>query len=81
MHEIRIPKSGMSTVEVDITEVHVTVGQTIKVGDAIAEIDTEKVTMTLEADANGTVEQVLVVEGDTRDVGDIVCILNTEEDT
>ncbi len=79
MHEVRIPKSGMSTVEVDITELFVTVGQTIKVGDAIAEIDTEKVTMTLEADANGTVVKVLVAEGDTRDVGDIVCTINTDE--
>ena len=47
MHEIRIPKSGMSTVEVDITELFIEIGQSVAIGDSIAEIDTEKVTLTL----------------------------------
>lgn len=77
MHEIRIPKSGMSTVEVDITDLFIAVGQTVKVGDSIAEIDTEKVTMTLEADADGTVAEILVAVGDSREVGDVICVLFT----
>lgn len=76
MHEIRIPKSGMSTVEVDITQLYIEVGQLIAAGDPIAEIDTEKVTMTLEADAGGTVTEIRVAEGDSADVGDVVCILS-----
>jgi pyruvate/2-oxoglutarate dehydrogenase complex dihydrolipoamide acyltransferase (E2) component len=78
MHEIRIPKSGMSTVEVDITELFVEVGQSVAIGDSIADIDTEKVTMTLEADVAGTVTQILVAAGDSREVGDVVCVLSTE---
>ena len=76
MHEIRIPKSGMSTVEDDITQLYIEVGQLIAAGDPIAEIDTEKVTMTLEADAGGTVTEIRVAEGDSADVGDVVCILS-----
>lgn len=78
MHEIRIPKSGMSTVEVDITELFVEVGQSVAIGDSIADIDTEKVTMTLEADVAGTVTQILVAAGDSREVGDVICVLSTE---
>lgn len=78
MHEIRIPKYGMSTIEVDITDLFITVGQTLAVGDAVAEVDTEKVTMTLEADAAGVVTEVRVVTGETYEVGDIVCTLSTD---
>lgn len=78
MHEIRIPKSGMSTVEVDITELFIEVGQSIAIGDPIAEIDTEKVTMTLEADATGIITKILVAVGDSRDVGDVICVVATE---
>lgn len=78
MHEIRIPKYGMSTVEVDVTDLYITVGQTLAVGDAIAEVDTEKVTSTLEADAAGVVTEIRVAAGETYTVGDIVCILSTD---
>jgi len=78
MHEIRIPKYGMSTVEVDVTDLYITVGQMLAVGDAIAEVDTEKVTSTLEADTAGVVKEIRVVAGETYTVGDIVCILSTE---
>lgn len=78
MHEIRIPKSGMSTVEVDITELFIEIGQSITIGDPIAEIDTEKVTMTLEADASGIIAEILVAVGDSRDVGDVICVLATD---
>lgn len=67
----------MSTVEVDITDLFIAVGQTVKVGDSIAEVDTEKVTMTLEADADGTVAEILVAVGDSREVGDVICVLFT----
>lgn len=78
MHEIRIPKYGMSTIEVDITDLFITVGQTLAVGDAVAEVDTEKVTTTLEADAAGVVTEVCVVAGETYEVGDVVCTLSTD---
>ena len=75
MHEIRIPKYGMSTVEVDVLTLYVAVGQTLAVGDPIAEVDTEKVTMTLVADGAGVVTEVRVAAGETYEVGDVVCVL------
>jgi pyruvate/2-oxoglutarate dehydrogenase complex dihydrolipoamide acyltransferase (E2) component len=75
MTNIRIPKFGMSTVEVDIMELHIAVGQTLAVGDPVAEIETDKVTTTLAADAGGVVAQVLAEAGQTMQVGDVICVL------
>jgi pyruvate/2-oxoglutarate dehydrogenase complex dihydrolipoamide acyltransferase (E2) component len=75
MHEIRIPKYGMSTVEVDVLELFVSIGQTVAVGDPIAEVDTEKVNMVLESDGAGVVSEVRMEAGQTYEVGDVVCIL------
>lgn len=75
MAEIRIPKFGMSTVEVDIVMLHIAVGQRIAIGDPIAEVDTDKVSLTLEADAAGTVAEVHAADGQTMQVGDVVCVL------
>ncbi|MBX6751868.1 MAG: hypothetical protein IRY85_19785 [Micromonosporaceae bacterium] len=75
MHEIRIPKVGMSTVEVDVTDLHVQIGQRVEVGDPIADIDTDKVTTTITADAAGTVTTIAVTAGQTYAVGDVICVL------
>src|SRR5258708_24960535 len=42
---------------------HVKVGDTVKSGDVIAEIETDKATMEVEAVDQGTVEALLVPEG------------------
>ncbi len=78
MHEIRLPKYGMSTIEVDVVELFVKVGQVLSVGDPVAEVDTEKVTMTLEADAAGVVTDIHVSGGETYQVGDVVCTLSMD---
>jgi YD repeat-containing protein len=76
MYEVRVPKFGMSTVEVDIVEILVEVGQTVAVGDPIAEVDTEKVSMTMESDGAGTVTEIRVADGDVAQVGDVICVLS-----
>jgi pyruvate/2-oxoglutarate dehydrogenase complex dihydrolipoamide acyltransferase (E2) component len=76
MHEVRIPKYGMSTIEVDVLELFISVGQTIAIGDPIAEVDTEKVNMVLESDGAGVVSEVRMQAGKTYEVGDVVCILD-----
>ena len=46
-------------------------GDTIKSGDVIAEIETDKATMEVEAADEGTLGKILVPEG-TADVGDLL---------
>ncbi|HEU4702832.1 MAG TPA: biotin/lipoyl-containing protein [Conexibacter sp.] len=72
MTDVHIPKMGMSTVEVEIVSVLVAVGDAVKVGDELVEVEGDKATFTIEAEVAGTVAEVLVETGDEREVGDVV---------
>jgi pyruvate dehydrogenase E2 component (dihydrolipoamide acetyltransferase) len=45
------------------------VGDTVRKGDAIAEVETEKATVDLEAPADGTLVEIVVPDGTEVDVG------------
>lgn len=75
MQEVRIPKFGMSTVEVDVTIVHISVGQVIAIGDPLIDVETEKVVVTLESEVAGLVTEVHVLPEETYEVGDLVCLV------
>lgn len=72
MIDVRIPKLGMSTVEVDILEVLVEVGATVHVGDVLVDVESEKASYQIEADVGGTVTEIVVTAGETYEVGDLV---------
>jgi pyruvate/2-oxoglutarate dehydrogenase complex dihydrolipoamide acyltransferase (E2) component len=72
VHDVHIPKMGMSTVEVDVVGVLVRAGQRVAVGDPLIEVESEKATFVIEAEVGGTVAELLVAEGDIPNVGDIV---------
>jgi pyruvate/2-oxoglutarate dehydrogenase complex dihydrolipoamide acyltransferase (E2) component len=72
MTDVHIPKMGMSTVEVEITSVLVAVGDTVKVGDELVEVEGDKATFAIEAEVAGTIAEILVAQGDEREVGDVV---------
>jgi len=72
MTEVRIPKMGMSTVEVDIGEVLVSVGDVVHPETTIVEVESEKVTFSIEAGVEGIVAEILVAPGDIRNVGDVI---------
>ena len=72
MTDVRIPKLGMSTVEVDIIRVHVNPGQRVTASDIVVEIESEKANYEIEAGTDGTVGEVLVSEGEQANVGDVV---------
>ena len=73
MTEMKIPKMGMSTVEVDLIKWHVAVGDKVQVGQVLVEIESEKATMEMEAEVSGTVTEILVPEGEMTTVGTVVC--------
>lgn len=73
MEEVRIPKFGMSTVDVDVTAIHISVGQAIAVGDPIVDVDTDKVTSTIESEIAGVVVEIAVESDATYQVGDLIC--------
>jgi len=73
VEEVRIPKFGMSTVDVDVTQIYIAVGQAIAVGDPIVDVDTDKVTSTIESEVAGVVVEIAVELDATYQVGDLVC--------
>jgi len=78
MIEIRIPKMGMSTVEVDVSNVAIKVGDQVTIGQVLAEVEAEKASVEIEAEHSGVVTGVLASNGDVRQVGDVICRI--EED-
>jgi pyruvate/2-oxoglutarate dehydrogenase complex dihydrolipoamide acyltransferase (E2) component len=76
--EVRIPKMGMSTVEVDVMKVFVKPGQRVTPSDLVAEVEAEKSTLAIEAGVAGVVSEVLVEEGDERQVGDVIVRIDEE---
>jgi pyruvate/2-oxoglutarate dehydrogenase complex dihydrolipoamide acyltransferase (E2) component len=63
---------GMDTTEVEIVKWMIKVGDNIKKGDPIAEIEFEKATTEIEAEVSGVVEEILYKEGDIVDVGSVI---------
>jgi pyruvate/2-oxoglutarate dehydrogenase complex dihydrolipoamide acyltransferase (E2) component len=52
-------------------------GEAIKAGEPLFEVETDKVVVQVEATADGTVEKLLVEEGDTVQVNTPVAIINS----
>jgi multifunctional 2-oxoglutarate metabolism enzyme len=70
--DVVTPAAGESVTEGTILEWHAQVGDPIKVNDTIVEISTDKVDVELPSPASGTVAELLVAEGDTVTVGQVI---------
>src|SRR5246127_3586591 len=70
--DVVTPAAGESVSEGTILEWHAKVGDFIKASDTIVEISTDKVDVELPAPASGTVAELLVQEGDTVTVGQVI---------
>ena len=76
MHNFIIPKVGMGITEVEISKWLVKIGDIVNVGEPIVEINTEKVTASLESDTKGKIEEILFNPGDMVEVGNVICRIN-----
>jgi multifunctional 2-oxoglutarate metabolism enzyme len=70
--EIVTPTGGESVTEGTILEWSVKVGDAVKDGDTVVEISTDKVDMELPAPASGTITEILVSDGETVSVGQVI---------
>jgi len=70
--DVVTPAAGESVTEGTILEWRVAVGDPIKRDDTIVEISTDKVDVELPSPAGGTVSEILVEEGDTVTVGQVI---------
>src|SRR5271154_3085153 len=70
--DVVTPAAGESVTEGTILEWRVKVGDSIKIDDTIVEISTDKVDVELPSPASGTVSEILVEEGETVTVGQVI---------
>jgi len=75
--EMKVPSPGESITEVEIAEWLVQDGDYVEKDQAIAEVDSDKATLELPAEASGTIT-LKAEEGDAVEVGAIVCLINTD---
>lgn len=74
--EMKVPSPGESISEVEIAEWLVKDGDYVEKDQSIAEIDSDKATLELPAEQSGKIT-IIVNEGETVAVGDIVCTIDT----
>ncbi len=75
--DIVTPTGGESVTEGTILEWSVKVGDSVKDGDTVVEISTDKVDMELPAPTNGTIMEILFEEGATVTVGQVIARMTT----
>lgn len=74
--ELKVPSPGESITEVTISHWLVKSGDLVEKDQELAEIESDKATLTLNAEESGKVE-VLAKDGDVVKVGDVVCRIDT----
>jgi pyruvate/2-oxoglutarate dehydrogenase complex dihydrolipoamide acyltransferase (E2) component len=70
---LKLNRVGMNMAEATIAKWHRHPGQTFKAGDALYEIETDKVTQEVTAAGDGTLLEIVVPEGEIAEVGAVVC--------
>src|ERR1700746_1089978 len=78
--DVVTPSAGESVTEGTILEWRVKVGDAIKLDDTIVEISTDKIDVELPSPATGTVSELLVAEGDTVTVGQVIARISIDGD-
>ena len=76
--EMKIPSPGESITEVEISQWLVKDGDVVRKDQTIAELDSDKATLDLPAEASGKIT-LKAQEGDSMSVGDVVCLIDTSE--
>ena len=75
---MKIPSPGESITEVEISQWLVKDGDVVRKDQTIAELDSDKATLDLPAEASGKIT-LKAMEGDSMSVGDVVCLIDTSE--
>ena len=76
--EVLLPQWGMGMSEGTIVTWLKAVGDQVKEDEPLADIEAEKVEETLESPATGTVVELVVAEGDTVEVRQVIAYIETD---
>lgn len=73
---IEMPKLSDTMTEGTLVKWHKNVGDSIEIGDILAEIETDKATMEMEAFDDGVITEILIQVGEKAPIGATLAILN-----
>ncbi len=76
---IEMPKLSDTMTEGTLVKWHKKVGDSVEIGDILAEVETDKATMEMEAFDEGTITEILIQEGDKAVIGGVLAVLDGEE--
>lgn len=79
--EVRLPHLGESIDSALIVEWHKQVGDPVRRGDELADLETDKATLPLEAPKNGVLLAIVAAAGDTVYIGDLLSVIGREGET
>lgn len=77
--QIEMPKLSDTMTEGTLIKWHKKVGDSVEIGDILAEVETDKATMEMEAFDEGTITEILVQEGDKATIGSTLAVLDGGE--
>jgi pyruvate dehydrogenase E2 component (dihydrolipoamide acetyltransferase) len=78
MAEVNMPRLSDTMQEGTITRWLKKPGDEVKRGDIIAEVETDKANMEVEAYDSGPLERILVQEGETAPIGQVIAIIGSQ---
>lgn len=73
---IEMPKLSDTMTEGTLIKWHKKVGDTVEIGDILAEVETDKATMEMEAFDEGTLTAILIQEGEKAVIGGVLAVLD-----
>ncbi|MBS1860654.1 MAG: biotin/lipoyl-binding protein [Actinobacteria bacterium] len=76
MMDVILPKWGVTMQEATLTTWHVKEGDAVDEGQALADVETDKIEAELEAPAKGVVAELRVEAGSVVKVGAVVAVLS-----
>lgn len=79
-NEVTMPQMGADMTEGTLVRWVKHVGDTVNRGDILAEVETDKATVELEAFEAGVLKKVVVEEGETVPVGEVIAILGAADE-
>jgi pyruvate/2-oxoglutarate dehydrogenase complex dihydrolipoamide acyltransferase (E2) component len=75
---LKLARMGMNMEEATLVKWHKQPGERFKTGDILYEIETEKTTQEIAATGDGTMLELRVPEGETVEVGAVLCVVEAD---
>ncbi|HEY1123883.1 MAG TPA: biotin/lipoyl-containing protein, partial [Haloferula sp.] len=77
--QIEMPKLSDTMTEGTLIKWHKKVGDNVEIGDILAEVETDKATMEMEAFDEGTLTEIRIQEGEKAEIGAVLAVLDGDD--